>query len=44
MRVITAKVIIEAMQKHAQWKVGLKLWLDVFDSKKQKRAVRYLYI
>ncbi|WP_338884669.1 MULTISPECIES: type II toxin-antitoxin system HigB family toxin [Xenorhabdus] len=31
MRVITAKVIIEAMQKHAQWKVGLKLWLDVFD-------------
>ncbi|MEQ1974611.1 type II toxin-antitoxin system HigB family toxin [Xenorhabdus sp. SGI240] len=31
MRVITAKVIIEAMQKHAQWKMGLKLWLDVFD-------------
>ncbi|MBE8595710.1 hypothetical protein IQ209_04040 [Xenorhabdus sp. BG5] len=19
------------MQKHAQWKVGVKLWLDVFD-------------
>ncbi|MDC9593334.1 type II toxin-antitoxin system HigB family toxin [Xenorhabdus sp. IM139775] len=31
MRVITAKTITEAMQKHAQWKVGLKLWLDVFD-------------
>ncbi|PHM74420.1 type II toxin-antitoxin system HigB family toxin [Xenorhabdus kozodoii] len=31
MRVITAKAITEAMQKHAQWKIGLKLWLDVFD-------------
>lgn len=32
MRVITAKVVTEAMQKHAQWKVGLKLWLSVFNT------------
>ncbi len=31
MRVISPKVITEAMTAHAQWKVGLKLWLDVFD-------------
>ncbi|MBN3237775.1 type II toxin-antitoxin system HigB family toxin [Pectobacterium versatile] len=31
MRVISAKAITDAMKKHAKWKVGLKLWLDVFD-------------
>ncbi|WP_340609060.1 type II toxin-antitoxin system HigB family toxin [Xenorhabdus bharatensis] len=31
MRVISVKTITDAMLKHAQWKVGLKLWLDVFD-------------
>ncbi|WP_042958811.1 type II toxin-antitoxin system HigB family toxin [Erwinia tasmaniensis] len=32
MRVITAKAVTEAMQKHAQWRVGLKLWLSVFNT------------
>jgi len=31
MRVVTARTITDAMTVHAQWKVGLKLWLDVFD-------------
>lgn len=31
MRVITSKVVATAMTKHANWKVGLKLWLDVFN-------------
>ncbi len=32
MRVITARAIVEAMKKHGQWKAGLKLWLDVFNT------------
>ncbi|MBN1085433.1 type II toxin-antitoxin system HigB family toxin [Erwinia aphidicola] len=32
MRVITARAIVEAMRKHGQWKAGLKLWLDVFNT------------
>lgn len=31
MRVITARAITDAMSTHAQWRVGLKLWLDVFN-------------
>lgn len=31
MRVISPKVIAQAMAQHAQWRVGLKLWLDVFN-------------
>ena len=33
MRVITPRVITEAMVRHGQWKVGLKLWLDVFNER-----------
>jgi mRNA-degrading endonuclease HigB of HigAB toxin-antitoxin module len=32
MRVITARALVEAMKKHGQWKAGLKLWLDVFNT------------
>ncbi|HEY0207999.1 type II toxin-antitoxin system HigB family toxin [Acerihabitans sp.] len=38
MRVITARAIADAMERHAQWKVGLKLWLDVFN----KPALRFV--
>lgn len=37
MRVITPKVITQAMEKHSQWRVGLKLWLDVFNNKVTNR-------
>lgn len=33
MRIITPKHITEAMLIYPQWKVGLKLWLDVFNKK-----------
>ncbi len=32
MRVISPKLITQSMQRHNQWKVGLKLWLDIFNS------------
>ena len=32
MRIISPKVITGSMKTHAQWKVGLKLWLDIFDN------------
>ena len=31
MRVITKKAIVDAMNTHSQWRMGLKLWLSIYD-------------